>query len=70
MPAEVYDLIRSCRRNAEHEGVSYLDHERLAPSPLRSAMRYFGPELDDHILRSTCPAGVCHPIAVTVGAPA
>lgn len=44
------------------------DHERLTTLPLTSGMRYFGPELDDHILRSTCPAGVCHPIAVTVGA--
>ncbi len=46
------------------------DHERLTTLPLTSGMRYFGPELDDHILRSTCPAGVCHPIAVTVGASA
>ena len=27
-------------------------------------MRYFRSELDDHVLRSSCPAGVCHPIAV------
>ena len=44
------------------------DHERLTTLPLTSGMRYFSTELDDHILRSTCPAGVCHPIAVTVGA--
>ena len=31
-------------------------------------MRYFRAELDDHLLRSTCPAGVCHPIEVAVGA--
>ncbi len=42
------------------------DHERLATLPLASAMRYFRAELDDHLLRSTCPAGVCHPIAVAV----
>ena len=40
------------------------DHERLATLPLASGMRYFRSELDDHILRSTCPAGVCRPIAV------
>jgi NADH:ubiquinone oxidoreductase subunit F (NADH-binding) len=40
------------------------DHERLATLPLTSAMRYFRAELDDHLLRGTCPAGVCHPIAV------
>ena len=44
------------------------DHERLTTLPLTSGMRYFRTELDDHILRSTCPAGVCHPIAVAVRA--
>lgn len=44
------------------------DHERLATLPYMSGMRYFRAELDDHILRSSCPAGVCHPIAVAVGA--
>ncbi len=43
------------------------DHERLTTFPLASAMRYFRSELDDHLLRSSCPAGVCHPIAVAVG---
>lgn len=46
------------------------DHERLATRPFTSAMRYFRSELDDHILRSTCPAGVCTPIAVGAGATA
>ena len=40
------------------------DHERLTTLPFASAMRYFRPELDEHILRSSCPAGVCRPIAV------
>lgn len=44
------------------------DHERLATLPLSSGMRYFRSELDDHILRSSCPAGVCRPIAVPAGA--
>jgi NADH:ubiquinone oxidoreductase subunit F (NADH-binding) len=44
------------------------DHERLAVLPLTSGMRYFRSEIDDHLLRSTCPAGVCTPIAVAVGA--
>ena len=47
-------------------GSALCDHERLATLPTTSAMRYFRAELDDHLLRSTCPAGVCHPIAVTV----
>jgi len=43
------------------------DHERLATLPLTSGMRYFRSELDDHLLRSSCPAGVCRPIAVGAG---
>jgi NADH:ubiquinone oxidoreductase subunit F (NADH-binding) len=44
------------------------DHERLTTLPLASGMRYFRSELDEHVLRSSCPAGVCHPIAVAAGA--
>ena len=44
------------------------DHERLATLPYASGMRYFRSELDEHILRSNCPAGVCRPIAVAAGA--
>ena len=44
------------------------DHERLATLPYASGMRYFRGELDEHILRSSCPAGVCRPIAVAAGA--
>jgi NADH:ubiquinone oxidoreductase subunit F (NADH-binding) len=44
------------------------DHERLATLALTSGMRYFRSEIDDHILRSSCPAGVCQPIAVAAGA--
>ncbi len=44
------------------------DHERLATLPLTTGMRYFRSEIDEHVLRSTCPAGVCQPIAVTAGA--
>jgi NADH-quinone oxidoreductase subunit F len=43
------------------------DHERLATLPLGSGMRYFAAELDDHLLRSSCPAGVCQPIKVAAG---
>ncbi len=44
------------------------DHERLTTLPLASGMRYFRSEVDEHLLNSSCPAGVCHPIAVTAGA--
>jgi len=38
------------------------DHERLATLPMMSALRHFRPELDAHLLRGECPAGVCRPI--------
>ncbi len=44
------------------------DHERTATFALASVLRHFRSELDDHLLRSTCPAGVCTPIAVAGGA--
>jgi NADH:ubiquinone oxidoreductase subunit F (NADH-binding) len=44
------------------------DHERLTTFPLASGMRYFRSELDEHLLHSSCPAGVCHPIAVAAAA--
>ncbi len=38
--------------------------ERTAVNPLRSGMRYFAQEFEEHIVRGTCPAGVCQPIRV------
>jgi NADH-quinone oxidoreductase subunit F/NADP-reducing hydrogenase subunit HndC len=49
-------------------GSALCDHERLATLPFTTGMQYFRSELDEHILRSSCPAGVCRPIAVTAGA--
>jgi NADH:ubiquinone oxidoreductase subunit F (NADH-binding) len=39
------------------------EHERSSTLPLLSLVRYFRDELDAHIDRSTCPAGVCQPMA-------
>jgi NADH:ubiquinone oxidoreductase subunit F (NADH-binding) len=61
-PKLLADLADDCAASA------LCDHERLAPSPLRTAMRYFGPEIDDHILRGVCPAGVCSPIRLAAAA--
>jgi len=61
-PKLLADLADDCAASA------LCDHERLAPSPLRTAMRYFGPEIDDHILRGICPAGVCSPIRLAAAA--
>ena len=53
--------------SADIVGSALCDHERLATLPMASGMRYFRAELDAHLLQSTCPAGVCHPIAVATG---
>ncbi len=49
-------------------GSALCDHERLSTLPFATGMRYFQSELDEHILRSSCPAGVCRPIAVAATA--
>ena len=61
-PQLLLDLADDCAASA------LCDHERLAPTPLRSAMRYFRPEIDDHILRGICAAGVCSPIRLAAAA--
>jgi len=53
---------------ADIVGSALCDHERLATLPLMSGMRYFRAELDEHLERSSCPAGVCHPIAMAASA--
>jgi NADH:ubiquinone oxidoreductase subunit F (NADH-binding) len=45
-------------------GSGLCDHERLATLPLMSGLRYFRPEIDAHLERGECPAGVCRPIAL------
>ncbi|MFI5226495.1 MAG: NADH-quinone oxidoreductase subunit F [Candidatus Limnocylindrales bacterium] len=60
------DLLADLSHDIVESGLC--DHERLATLPYTSGMRYFRSELDDHILRSSCPAGVCHPIAVAAAA--
>ena len=42
--------------------------EAGAVNPLRSGMQYFAQEFEDHIVRGSCPAGVCHPIRVAAAA--
>ena len=60
------DLLADLAHDVAESGLC--NHERLATLPSLSGMRYFRAELDEHILRSSCPAGVCHPIAVAAGA--
>ena len=44
-------------------GSALCDHERRATLALLSVVRYFRDELDAHLLRNTCPAGICQPKA-------
>ena len=74
--AEIGERFTSGRpRPTDLELLVDLCHDIVESAPVRprapgdatrslSGMRYFRSELDDHIVRSTCPAGVCHPIAV------
>jgi len=32
---------------------------QVVPLPIRSVLTHFREELDDHLLRRRCPAGVC-----------
>ena len=50
---------------ADIVGSALCDHERLATLPLTTGMRYFRSEVDEHMLRGVCPAGVCRAIAAT-----
>jgi NADH:ubiquinone oxidoreductase subunit F (NADH-binding) len=47
---------------ADVVGSALCDHERLATLPMLSGLRYFRDEVDAHLLRGECPAGVCRPI--------
>jgi NADH-quinone oxidoreductase subunit F len=38
--------------------------EAGAVNPLLSGMRYYPDEFEEHLVRGSCPAGVCHPIRV------
>lgn len=41
------------------EGSGLCNHERLAPDPLLSGLRYFADEYEAHLVEGRCPAGVC-----------
>jgi len=64
------DVARAADLSRDIVASALCDHERRATGPLTTVLRYFRPELDEHLLRSACPAGVCHPLAVTSAAPA
>jgi len=58
------DLELAVDLSADIVGSGLCDHERLATLPLMSGLRYFRPEIDAHLERGECPAGVCRPIAL------
>jgi NADH:ubiquinone oxidoreductase subunit F (NADH-binding) len=64
------DLELATDLSADIVGSGLCDHERLATLPLMSGLRYFRAEVDAHLERGECPAGVCHPIALAASQPA
>jgi NADH:ubiquinone oxidoreductase subunit F (NADH-binding) len=60
-PQLLLDLAADCRDGA------LCGLEATAGNPLTTGMRYFAQEFEDHIVRSTCPAGVCRPLRVAAG---
>ncbi|HET7676321.1 MAG TPA: NADH-ubiquinone oxidoreductase-F iron-sulfur binding region domain-containing protein [Candidatus Limnocylindrales bacterium] len=62
------DLQLASDLSADIRDGSLCGHGITAPNPLMSGMRYFAQEFEDHIVRSTCPAGVCRPLR-TAAAP-
>jgi NADH:ubiquinone oxidoreductase subunit F (NADH-binding) len=57
------EITRLTDLSADIVGSALCDHERRATLALLSVARYFRDELDAHIVRNTCPAGICHPKA-------
>ena len=55
---EDLDLMRSTGENMQ--AGSLCGHGQLGFNPVSSALRYFPGEFEDHILRHTCPTGVCN----------
>jgi len=64
------DLQLATDLSADIVGSGLCDHERLATLPLMTGLRYFRAEIDAHLERGECPAGVCRPIALGVPATA
>ncbi len=56
--------------SADVVGSALCDHERLATLPLMSGLRYFRAEVDAHLERGECPAGVCRPATLAPAAAA
>ena len=54
--------------SADVVGSALCDHERLATLPLSSGLRYFRAEVDAHLERGECPAGVCRPVTLPAAA--
>jgi NADH:ubiquinone oxidoreductase subunit F (NADH-binding) len=57
------EITRLTDLSADIVGSALCDHERRATLALLSVVRYFRDELDAHLLRDTCPAGICQPKA-------
>ncbi|HSL98471.1 MAG TPA: NADH-ubiquinone oxidoreductase-F iron-sulfur binding region domain-containing protein [Candidatus Deferrimicrobiaceae bacterium] len=62
------DLERLADLSSDVVGSALCDHERLATLPLMSGLRYFRAEVDAHLERGECPAGVCRPVTLPAAA--
>jgi NADP-reducing hydrogenase subunit HndC len=61
------ELTRLADLSADIGDSALCDHERRATLVLLSVVRYFRDELDAHLLRNECPAGVCRPAGAPAG---
>jgi NADH:ubiquinone oxidoreductase subunit F (NADH-binding) len=59
------EIVRLRDLSADIVASRLCDHEGRSTLPLLSIVRYFRDELDAHLLRSACPAGICHPMATS-----
>lgn len=62
------DLVRALSSDIRDAALCGL--EATAVNPLLSGMRYFAKEFEDHIVRGSCPAGVCRPVRALAAAAA
>jgi NADH:ubiquinone oxidoreductase subunit F (NADH-binding) len=59
------DVSRLADLSADIVASRLCDHERRSTQPLATLVRYFRDELDAHLIRSKCPAGICQPMAAS-----
>ncbi len=59
LEGEPEDLVLMRNVGENMQAGSLCGHGQLGFNPVASALRYFGPEFDAHIIQKDCPTGVC-----------